>query len=124
MRQLLLPCLLVLLLALPDRILHAGNGTKTCDSEYPDYLTSVPSGYVYTSEDSAFRSAKSKRGDIKKGKRENARQGPCAGSKGGQHVNLRYTDGGSERAGSLVGCPICRDDSNGPEVYWRWTVIY
>ena len=125
--------LLVLTLALglliiigegPERVTHAGEGKKTCKSEYPNYLTSVPSGYVYTSEASAFRSAKSKRGKIKKGKREKAKRGPCAGRKGGQHVNLRYADAGSERAGSLAGCPICRDGSNGPEVYWRWTAIY
>ena len=125
--------LLVLTLALgllvtngqgPERLTHAGEGKKTCKSEYPNYLTSVPSGYSLASEYSAFRSAKSKLGNIKKGKREKAKRGPCAGSKGGQHVNLRRADKGNRRVGSLAGCPICRDNSNGPEVYWRWTVIY
>ena len=106
---------------------EAESPPKTCASEYPRHLTSVPSGYSYDSEDEAFRVLvnESKNFSLRKeANRATATSGPCEGIGWHTKVKASYKKNGRDAGypGSLVGCPICKDTSSGPELYEKWAI--
>lgn len=106
---------------------EAQSPPKTCTTEYPKHRTSVPSDYPYDSEDAAFRALVDENRSFtlrKEASRQNATSGPCEET--GWHTKVRatYKKNGRDAGypGSLVGCPICKDTSSGPEIYEKWGI--
>jgi len=100
---------------------------KTCATEYPKHRTSVPSDYLYDSEDAAFRALVDEYKSFtlrKESNRAPATSGPCEAT--GWHTKVRatYKKNGKDAfyPASLVGCPICKDTSSGPELYEKWGI--
>ena len=118
---------LVWALGFGDSTSEADSPEKTCATEYPKHLTSVPSSYIYDSEDEAFRVLVNENKNFslrKEGNRDRATSGPCEGIGWHTKVKASYKKNGREAGypGSLVGCPICKDTSSGPELYEKWAI--
>jgi len=92
--------------------------------------TSAPSGYSYDNEDQAFRDLVSELPSVtlrKEASRARATSGPCPDV--GWHTKVRATWKRNGRdafyPASLVGCPICKDTSSGPDISSeKWRIIY
>ena len=105
----------------------AGDPPKTCTTEYPKHRTSDPSDYPYDSEDAAFRVLVDEYKNFslrKESNRARATSGPCEET--GWHTKVRatYKKNGRDAfyPASLVGCPICKDTSSGPQLYEKWGI--
>ena len=100
---------------------------KTCATEYPKHRTSVPSDYPYDSEDAAFRVLVDEYRNFtlrKEASRARATSGPCEETGWHTKVRANYKRSGRDAfyPASLVGCPICKDTSSGPELYEKWGI--
>lgn len=80
----------------------AGDPPKTCATEYPKHRTSDPSDYPYDSEDAAFRVVVDEYTKVRATYKKNGRD--------------------AFYPASLVGCPICKDTSSGPQLYEKWGI--
>jgi hypothetical protein len=101
---------------------------KTCESESPKHLKSVPSDYSYDSQTDAFRAMERELEEVRlqEEPKYSAGSGPC-GPNGWQvkiRANWKKSGDDAGRPGSLMGCPTCEDTSSGPKTYEKWRVSY